>query len=78
MIEKITLDMLTQDSVSVKTQKYVVVDDIEYPIGEPHRRAYTNSASGRAAVQAELPEAQASAILAVWGDTPIVDDGGAE
>lgn len=72
MIEKITLDMLTVDSVSVKTQKYVVVDDVEYPIGDPHRRAYVNSTSGRAAVQAELPEAQANAILAVWGDTPTV------
>lgn len=78
MIEKITLDMLTQDGVSVKTQKYVVVDDIEYPIGDPHRRSYVNSESGRAAVQDELPEAQASAILSVWGDTPTVDDGGAE
>lgn len=72
MIEKITLDMLTSDSVSVKTQKYVVVDDIEYPIGEPHRRAYVNDVAGRAAVQAELPEAQANAVLAVWGDTPTV------
>lgn len=72
MIEKIALDMLTQDSVSVKTQKYVVVDGVEYPIGEPHRRAYVNSTTGRAAVQAKLPEAQANAILAVWGDTPTV------
>lgn len=72
MNEKYTLDMLTADSVSVKTQKYVVVDGVEYPIGEPHRRAYVNDEAGRAAVQDELPEAQANAILAVWGDTPTV------
>lgn len=74
MQTKITLDMLTQDSVSVKTQQYAVIDGQEYPIGQPHRKAYVNSVSGRAAVQAELPQAQANAIMAVWGDTPTVDD----
>lgn len=72
MHDKITLDMLTQDSVSVKTQKYVDVDGIEYPVGDPHRKAYINSSSGRAAVQSELPEAQANAIMAVWGETPTI------
>lgn len=72
MIEKITLDMLTSDSVSVKTQKYVVVGGVEYPIGDPHRKAYTNSLPGRAAVSAELPEAHAAAIFAMWGDSPSV------
>ena len=66
--------MLTQDSVSVKTQKYTIVDDIEYPIGKPHRKAYENSVSGRAAAEAEVPEAQKNAIMAVWGDTPTVTD----
>lgn len=74
MKEKITLDMLTQESVSVKRQKYVVVEGTEYPIGEPHRKAYVNSTSGRAAVSADLPEAQANAIMSVWGDTPTVDE----
>ena len=72
MIEKITLDMLTQDSVSVKTQNYVVVEGIEYPIGQPHRRAYVNSIRGRQAVDEELPEAQKNAIFAVWGNEPTV------
>lgn len=72
MHDKITLDMLTQDSVSVKTQKYTTIDGVEYPVGEPHRKAYVNSSSGRAAVQAELPDAQSNAIMAVWGDTPTV------
>lgn len=72
MIEKITLDMLTQDSVSVKTQKYVEVEGVEYPIGDPHRRAYVNSASGRAAVQNEVQEPHRTAIFAVWGNEPTV------
>jgi hypothetical protein len=74
MIEKIILDMLTQDGVSLKKQQYATVDGKEYPIGEPWRRAYINSVQGRAQVQAEVPEPYLSAIMAVWGDTPTVTE----
>jgi len=74
MIEKITLDMLTQDGVSLKKQQYATVDGKEYPIGEPWRRAYINSVQGRAQVQTEVPEPYLSAIMAVWGDVPIVTE----
>ena len=74
MIEKITLDMLTQDGVSLKKQQYATVDGKEYPIGEPWRRAYINSVQGREQVQTEVPEPYRSAIFAVWGDTPTVTE----
>ena len=74
MIEKITLDMLTQDSVSVKKQQYFVQDGKEYAIGQPHRKAYVNSIRGRQEVVNELPSAQANAIFSVWGDIPTVDE----
>lgn len=74
MIEKFFLDMLTRDSVSVRKQKFVVVDDVEYPVGEPWRRAYANSERGRQAVQEEVPEPYLSAIMAVWGPEPTVQD----
>ena len=74
MNEKITLDMLTSDSVSVKIQKYTSIEGQEYPIGQPHRKAYVNSTRGRAEVEAELPQAQRNAIFTVWGDTPTVAD----
>jgi hypothetical protein len=74
MVEKITLDMLTQDSVSLKKQQYTTVDGKEYPIGEPWRRAYINSAQGRTQVQTEVPEPYKSAIMAVWGETPTVTE----
>ena len=74
MIEKIALDMLTADSVSVKTQRYADIEGQEYPIGQPHRKAYINSEKGRDEVQSELPEAQKTAIFAVWGDAPTVDE----
>ena len=74
MIEKITLDMLTQDGVSLKKQQYATVDGKEYPIGEPWRRAYINSTQGRQQVNTEVAEPYKSAIMAVWGDTPTVAD----
>lgn len=72
MIEKITLDMLTQDSVSVKRQQYIIQDEKEYAIGKPWRRAYINSVRGRQQIENEVPEPYLSAIMAVWGDTPTV------
>jgi hypothetical protein len=74
MVEKIFLDMLTQDSVSIRKQKYVVVDDAEYAVGDPWRRAYVNNTSGRQQVQDEVPEPYLSAIMAVWGTEPTVEE----
>lgn len=72
MNTKITLDMLTETGVSVKTQKYVEDGGIEYAVGEPHRRAYINSERGRNEIAAELPEPYLSAVMSVWGDAPTV------
>jgi len=74
MIEKITLDMLTQDSVSLKRQQYIVQDGKEYAVGEPWRRAYINSVNGRRQVENEVPEPYKSAILSIWGDSQTVDE----
>ena len=74
MIEKYTLDMLTQDSVSVKKQTYIDYMGQEYPIGEPWRRAYINDIKGRQQIVDELPQAQVNAIMAVWGDVPTVTE----
>lgn len=68
MIEKITLDMLTQDSVSIKKQQYVVQDGKEYAIGEPWRRAYVNSINGRQQVENEVVEPYKSVIFMMWGN----------
>lgn len=74
MIEKYTLDMLNQDSVSVKKQTYIDSMGQEYPIGEPWRRAYVNSTQGRKQVENEVPEPYKSVILLMWGDTPTVTE----
>lgn len=72
MEEKITLDMLTQDSVSVRKQNVTTINGVDYVIGKPCRKAYMNSAQGRIEVQAELDTKYVTAIFAVWGDTAIV------
>ena len=74
MIEKITLDMLTQDSVSIKKQNYTTVDGKEYPIGDIWRRAYINSEQGRINMQNEVISPYKEAILAIWGDVPTVGE----
>ena len=74
MEEKITLDMLTQDNVSVKKQQYTIIDGTEYLIGEPWRKAYVNSTKGREEAKTEVAEPYLSAIMAMWGTTPTVAD----
>lgn len=65
----ITVDNLTTESVSVKTQRVLIEDDgIETALGLPSRKAYINGDSGRSELAAEVPEPYFSAILAVWGE----------
>ena len=74
MQETITIDALNKNSVSIKRQKTITADGETYEIGEPHRCAYVNSASGREQITADVPEPYLSAVLAVWGDNPTVSD----
>jgi len=74
MVEKITLNTLTQDNVSLKKQNYTIIDGVEYPIGEPWRRAYVNSIQGREQVNAEAAEPYKSVIMLMWGGTPTVTE----
>lgn len=65
----ITVDNLTTESVSVKTQRVLIEDDgAETALGLPSRKAYINGDSGRSELAAEVPEPYFSAILAVWGE----------
>lgn len=71
-MEKITLDMLTQNSVSVKKQQFTTVDGVEYLIGDPWRRTYYNSTIGRAQVQSEVADPFKTAIMTIWGNNSTV------
>jgi len=72
MNEKIYLDSLTINYVHLRKQNFTTIDGVEYPIGNPWRRAYINSTDGRSQVQAEIAEPYKTAIFAVWGDSPTI------
>ena len=65
---RISLDVLNEYSVTVKTQQYIDIEGEELNVGEPRARAYANSERGRAELAEEVSEPYLSAVLAVWGD----------
>lgn len=73
-MQKKTVDMLTKGSVSIETTKTAVIDGTEYTLGLPHRCAYVNSLQGRAMLAEQEPADVVAAVLAMWGDTPTVEE----
>ena len=71
--EKKTVDMLTSESVSILTQKFIEVDGVETQVGQNHRRAYVNSEFGRSGLQENEPEEVVNAVFSIWGDTPTIE-----
>lgn len=72
--ENKTVDMLTEDSVSILTQKFIDIDGVTSQVGQNHRKAYVNSQSGRETLQNEQPEEVVNAVLSIWGDTPTIEE----
>lgn len=70
--EKITLDMLTQTSVSVLRQNFIELNGVETQVGGNVRNAYENDETGREILKNTLPEEYYNAVMSVWGDTPTV------
>lgn len=64
--EKITLDMLTQDSVSVLRQKFIDIDGVQTQVGYNIRNAYINDENGREMLGEILPEEYYNAVMTVW------------
>jgi len=64
--EKITLDMLAKDSVSVLRQKFINLGGEDVQVGENVRNAYTNCESDREILKEQLSEEYYNAIMAVW------------
>ncbi len=74
VVEKITLDMLTPDSVSVLKQQFVNINGSLVQAGSNIRNAYINSTTGREDVKNVLTEPYLSSVMAVWGSNPTVSD----
>lgn len=70
--EKIILDMLTSDSVSVLKQQFISVDGTDIKVGENVRNAYMNTQSGRDKLRVKLLEEFYNAVIAVWGNAPTI------
>ena len=71
--EKITLDNLTENSVSVLTQQFANLNGQTVQVGENHRTAYINSEYGRIELKDKLQEPYLSSVMAVWGENPTVE-----
>lgn len=71
MIEKFTLDMLNENSVSIKTERFIEIDGVMTRVGDTIRNAYMNTVKEREQLKNLLPEKYYDAIISVWGDTPI-------
>ncbi|MCI8308095.1 MAG: hypothetical protein HFH14_08625 [Lachnospiraceae bacterium] len=67
-----TIDMLTTDSVSILTQKFIVLDGVKTQVGNNHRCSYANSIQGRQTLQTSEPEHVVNAVLTIWGELPTV------
>ena len=72
--EKITLDNLTENSVSVLTQQFAEINGQTVQIGTNHRASYINSTYGRIELEAKLAEPYLSSVMAVWGEKPIIEE----
>ena len=64
--ERITLDMLTKDRVSVLRQKFIEINGTEMQVGGNVRNAYTNCESDREILKEQFSEEYYNAIMAVW------------
>lgn len=70
--KKVTVDMLTDKSVSILTQKFIEIDGVETQVGDNHRKAYVNTEAGRKVLESEQDESTINAVFAIWGDVPTV------
>ena len=61
--EKITLDMLTKDSVSVLKQKFIEINGTEMQVGGNVRNAYMNCENDRKILK---PSFQKNIITPLW------------
>lgn len=73
-MEKIYLDDLNVEMVSVKRQRYTIENGIDINLGPLFSKGYMNSTKGRGEIQSEVPEPYLSAIMVIWGDVPIIDE----
>ena len=73
--EVIAIDNLTDKSVTVTNKQVVTVDNIDYVVGRSSIKSYANSENGRNQLINDVNDPFCEAILLVWGDTPLIEEG---
>lgn len=68
-----SLEQLTNTSVNVVAISYATIDKEEREIGR-NRMAYVNSPEGRKKIVEDIPEEYSKAVLALWGNKPVLSD----
>lgn len=71
---KTTLTFLNKNSVSVLEQQFIDLDGELIQIDEDWRCAFINSPKGRQSMIDYLDKEHSDVVLAVWGDTPTLED----
>lgn len=74
LTEKITLDTLTHDSVSVIVQKFINYNGVVMPVGTQTRNTYMNTSIEREYIKTVLPSDYYNAVMAVWGDEATIEE----
>lgn len=70
--EEKTVDMLTNNSVSILTQNFIDINGVKTQVGDNHRCTYVNSKIGRQYLREQEPKNVVDSVIAIWGDTPTV------
>ena len=65
--ERITLDMLTKEGVSVLRQRVIEIGGTEMQVGGNVRNDFTNCEDDRKILKEQLSEDYYNAVMAVWG-----------
>lgn len=66
--EKVTLDMLTSESVSVLKQQFITVNGVEMQVGSNERNSFSNTKEDREVLKNVLSDEYYTAVIAVWGE----------
>lgn len=66
--EKVTLDMLTPESVSVLKQQFITVNGVEMQVGSNERNSFSNTKEDREVLKNVLSDEYYTAVIAVWGE----------
>jgi len=73
-VKQTTIRDLTERFVNIRTTWFEISEDQKEVKPCNHAVCYANSPSGRTRLQDEQPQNIVDSVMAIWGDTPTVED----